>query len=276
MCRAGVGDWPLWPQSFVGRKGKRNGKLKRMRKVRPKGRRKGRPKRIPKITQSNCRFELKVSLQSHGSDRRGRRACLFSNCVEPKGETKRETKRYAKRETEKDTKTETNMETNRETKRETKRDTKRETKRDTKVIDLNWRSAKQIFGRAWATGRFDLKACWAERGDQEGNEKGGNQDSKRDTETRRRGRPQGRPNTIAYCNWRCIKKDIPAGVGYCPCWPQNLVGRKKKRNWKRKGMRTRNRKGDQQGNKTRYEKGHEQQKGNEKGDEKGYEQQMHI
>ena len=33
-------------------------------------------------------------------------------------------------------------------------------------------SFKKIVGPAWATGRFDLKALWAEKGNEHGDEKG--------------------------------------------------------------------------------------------------------
>ena len=88
---------------------------------------------------------------------------LTSNSCGPERKAKREAKKDAKRETKK------------KTKRETKRDTKRETKRNTNticILKVIVSFKTHMFCLAWATGRFDLKALWAEKGNKKGHEKG--------------------------------------------------------------------------------------------------------
>ena len=55
IVRAGVGDWPFLPQSFVGRKVERKRMRKGMRKVIPKGIRKGKSKEIRKGRRKGTR-----------------------------------------------------------------------------------------------------------------------------------------------------------------------------------------------------------------------------
>ena len=56
-----------------------------------------------------------------------------------------------------------------------------------------------IFCLAWATGRFDLKALWAEKGDKKGNEKGCEHGESKMEE---RGYQKGHKDVDLYCRFR--------------------------------------------------------------------------
>ena len=191
------------------------------RKGRPKERRKGKPTWGPKRDTKRGRQQhyiarLKVSLNLYVSGRRGRLGALTSKRC---GQTKQAKKGDGKGD---------------------QKETKREAKRDTQIL---CRFALRVFvkhlyfGPALATGRFDLKALWAEKGSEQGKRKG--------MRTRRRkGKPKGTQITCIFRLTVFVKHQC-----FGPAWAtgrfdvKGFVGRQGRRTWKRQGMRKGRRKG---------------------------------